>query len=243
MLDWLIREGSIVLSWWFLVTLAGAAALPVCLRLFGGLPDRGYTLTRAAGLLLVTFVYWLLANVGFLLNTPGSIIFAWLLVLGGGLALVFRRGQLLDWRVWWRENRPVVVVGEILFLVLLFGWAIYRAHQNNLTGTEKPMELMFMSGIQRSVSFPPHDPWMSGYAISYYYFGYVMSAALSMLSGIPSTLGFNMTAALWFALTGLTSFGVAYNLVRSRAFDAATNAVNRASQASALLAGDRKSVV
>ena len=78
------------------------------------------------------------------------------------------------------------------------------------------MELAFMSAVQRSEVFPPNDPWLSGYAISYYYFGYVQSAMLSMMSGINSAVGFNMTISLLFSLTGLTTFGVVYNLVRSR---------------------------
>ncbi|MDL1901790.1 hypothetical protein FBR02_13580, partial [Anaerolineae bacterium CFX9] len=58
--DWIAREGWIVLSWWALVTAAGAAALPLCLRVLGGLPDRGYPLARATGVLLVAFVFWLM---------------------------------------------------------------------------------------------------------------------------------------------------------------------------------------
>ena len=218
MLDWITREGWIIFNWWLLVTLAGAGALPLCARLLGGLPDRGYTLARAAGMLLVGFAFWLLASLGFLQNTPGSMILSWLIVLVISLVVYVRFGEPVDWRAWWRENKPGVIASEVLFAVLLVGWAFVRAHQNNLTGTEKPMELMFMSAVQRSDTFPPNDAWMSGYAISYYYFGYVMSAMLSMLSGVWSTIGFNMTIALMFALTGLSAFGVVYNLARSRVF-------------------------
>ncbi|MCC6803065.1 MAG: hypothetical protein IT319_09285 [Anaerolineae bacterium] len=223
LIDWLSREGGFVLSWWLLVTLAGAAALPLCLRLLGGLPDRGYTLARAAGLLLVGFVFWLLASLGFLRNTTDSMALAWLIVLIAGLALYFGTGgERIDLRAWWRDNSRVVIVGEIVFFVLLFGWAIYRAYQNNLSGTEKPMELAFLSATMRSEVFPPADPWLSGYAISYYYFGYVIMAMLSMLSGVASTVGFNLTNALLLALAGLGAFGVVYNLVRSRDLSAVT---------------------
>lgn len=215
MFEWLPREGGIVLSWWALVTAAGIGVLPLTFRLLRCLPDRGYTLARSVGLLLTGFVFWLLASFGFLRNTPGSMILAWLIVLGVGVIIYLR--EPLDLRAWWRENSRVVIVGEILFFVLLFVWAIYRAHQNSLLFTEKPMELAFLSSVMRSDAFPPADPWMAGYAISYYYFGYVIAGMLSVLSGISSTVGFNMTNALLFALTGLSSFGVVYNLVRSRA--------------------------
>ncbi len=214
--DWLTREGGIVLSWWLLVTLAGLAVWPLLLRLLRGLPDRGFLLARAAGMLVVGFVFWLLASLGLLRNTAGGILFAWLLVLVIGLVIYFQHREAFDWARWWQQHRTAIIVGEVLFAVLLLAFAIYRAHLPNLTGTEKPMELAFMSAVQRSDVFPPNDPWLSGYAISYYYFGYVQSAMLSLMSGILSTVGFNMTISLLFALTGLTSYGVVYNLVVSR---------------------------
>jgi YYY domain-containing protein len=214
--EWLAREGWIVVSWWLLVTLAGVAAFPLCARLFSGLPDRGYTFARAVGLLLVGWVFWLLGSFGFLKNMPGSVILSWLIVIALTLVFYFRGGRV-DWRLWWRENRTVVLAGELLFAVLFVGWTIVRAHQNGLTGTEKPMDLMFISSIMQSPTFPPNDGWLSGYSISYYYFGYFLAAMLSMMSGIASSIGFNVLVALLFSLTGLTAFGVVYNLVRSRA--------------------------
>jgi YYY domain-containing protein len=218
LLDWLSREGWIVISWWALVTAAGAAALPACVRLLGALPDRGYALARAAGLLLVGFTFWLLGSLGFLTNSPGSIALSWVIVLAVSLTLYFRGGGM-DWRAWWRNNRAAVITGEILFIVLLMGWALYRANIAELNSTEKPMDMMFMSSILRSPSFPPNDAWLSGYSISYYYFGYVLAAMLAMMSGIHTSIAININIALLFALVGLTVFGVVYNLVRSRAFD------------------------
>jgi len=217
--EWLSREGLIVLSWWLWITLAGVAVFPLCMRLLSGLPDKGYTLSRTVGMMLVTFVFWLMATYGFLDNSVGSIILSWVIVLILSLLIYARYGNLSDIVSWWRENKVVFVVTEVLFFGLFFAWVLFRAHQNQILFTEKPMELAFMSAVQRSTSFPPNDPWMAGYAISYYYKGYVMSAMLSMLSGITSHIGFNLTIASQFALTGLTAFGVVYNLVRSRAFE------------------------
>lgn len=223
-LDWLAREGGIILIWWVLVTLAGAAALPVCARVLSNLPDRGYTLARAVGMLLVGFVFWLLASLGFLRNSAGSMIFAWGLVLVVGLVL-YLRGQRMDWGAWWRENRGAVIVGEVLFVVLLTAWAMFRAFNPELRSTEKPMEMMMMNSIMQSETFPPHDAWLAGYSISYYYFGYVLAAMLTTLSRVASPIGFNMMSATLFALTGLTAFGVVYNLVRSRTLSNAGSAL------------------
>ncbi len=225
MFEWLTREGWIIFSWWLLVTLAGAAIFPLFARLLTGLPDRGYTLARAAGVIVVAFVYWILAVLGFLQNTTGGMALAWLIVLLVSLGVYLRRTDprpseenAFSWRDWWRENRVGIIAAELVFAVMFIAWATVRAYQNGILYTEKDMELAFISSVMRSESFPPNDPWMAGYAISYYYFGYVMAGMLSMLSGINSTTGFNMMISLIVALVSLTVYGVGYNLVRSRAF-------------------------
>jgi YYY domain-containing protein len=218
LLNWIAREGWVLPFWWLLVTMAAVAVFPLCVRLFGSLPDKGYTLSRAVGMLLVAFVYWLMASFGLVRNGVGGMGLAWLIVLITSL-VIFRRGGTFDLRAYLRENRSVIVTAEMLFIVLFVMLVIYRAFLPDTSTTEKPMEMAFLSGIMRSETFPPNDAWLAGYSISYYHFGYIMAAMLSMLSGVNSGIGFSMTIALWFALTGLTVFGVAYNLVRSRAFD------------------------
>ncbi|MEO0561733.1 MAG: DUF2298 domain-containing protein, partial [Chloroflexota bacterium] len=190
-LDWLAREGWIIASWWALVTLAGVAAMPLCARLLGALPDKGYTLARTVGLLIVGYVFWALGIMGFLRNNPSSAVFAWVIVIiGGWIAYYALPGERPRWAEWWRENRQVVIVGEVLFIVLLVSWALVRAHNPESFTTEKPMELAFMSAVQRSETLPPNDPWMAGYPISYYHFGYIMAGTLANLSGVSSSMGF-----------------------------------------------------
>jgi uncharacterized membrane protein len=58
--------------------------------------------------------------------------------------------------------------------------ALARAYNPQLDSTERPMEYMFINSILRSATFPPHDSWLSGNPITYYYFGYVMIAALAL---------------------------------------------------------------
>ncbi|MDH7490554.1 MAG: DUF2298 domain-containing protein [Anaerolineae bacterium] len=203
-----------VLAWWVLVTLVGWTALPVALRLFNRLPGRGYALAKALGLLLVAYVFWLLCSLKLLPNSAGGILVAWAAVLA--LSVLFYRrggGNLDELRGFVREQWRYIVATEAIFLVGLAGWALFRAFDPDLVGTEKPMEFAFLNAILRSDTFPPHDPWLSGYAISYYYFGYVIVAMLTKLAGTIPAAAFNVGIALLFALTLTGSFGVVYELI------------------------------
>ncbi|TVR18637.1 MAG: hypothetical protein EA396_15015 [Anaerolineaceae bacterium] len=225
--DWLLREGWIIAGWWLVISAMGFTVFPALVRLLPALTDKGYTLARPAGLLFVALVFWLLAVLGFINNTSGGILLAWVIVLLASAALYSRLSAPFDLRDWWRDNRLLIITTEILFIVLLVGFAAFRAHQNGFVHTEQPMDLAFMSAIQHSETFPPNDPWLAGYAISYYYFGYLMAAMNATLVGVPSTIGYNMHLALLFALVGTASVGLVYNLVRGRARNAPSTAPRR----------------
>ena len=138
-LQWLWREGGLVLQWWALISLAGVAVLPLTMSWLRNLPDRGALLARALGLLLIGGLFWLLVNFGLLTNSAGSIALCWLMVLLGSV-LTFTHGHQEgegDWRAWWRRQRMAIICGELLFLILLFGWALVRAQIQELASTEK----------------------------------------------------------------------------------------------------------
>lgn len=202
------------LSWYLLVSFIGLLAFPLAYRLLPNLADRGWALTRALGLLVWAYTFWLLASLQVLQNTSGGHLIA--LVLLGCAAIVSARGRWAEMRDWFRSHRRQILFTELLFLAAFGLWALVRAMNPEVTGTEKPMEQAFINAILRSPSFPPHDPWLSGYAISYYYFGYVMVAMLTRLTGVTSGVGFNLAVALWFALAAVGAYGVLYSLLVKR---------------------------
>lgn len=213
------------LLWYFTLTLLGFITFPLAFWLLPGLPDRGYAFSRALGLLVWAYVFWMLASLGVLGNNPGGLVFALivLLIVSGWAAT---RIGVDGFRAWWERHRGAVWVGELLFLGA-FGLMTYLRGENpDLASTEKPMELMFINSILRSPTFPPHDAWLSGYAISYYYFGYVMAAMLAMLTNVSASVAFSLMLATVFALGGMGAWGVAYNLLAgSRGGEAAEHAI------------------
>lgn len=203
-----------IISWWLVLQVLGWAVWPLAFRWLRWLPDRGFMLAKPIGLLFVSYGVWLLANFGIVENTAGGILVVVVaLALVGVWAYRRRSDQGSSIRAWLREHRGLFVAYELLFLLAFVGWAIYRAHNPDISTTEKPMEFAFFNAIGRSATFPPHDPWLSGYAIAYYYFGYVMMSVLHQLSGVTAGTAFSLSNALWFALSAASAFGVVANLV------------------------------
>lgn len=222
------------LAWYATISLLGWLTFPLAYRLLPALFDRGYSLTRALGLLLWGYVFWLFASLGIVQNDSGGLTLALLIVLGlstwalGTVGFSLRQGGaetslistqspfvrgLVELVSWFKANKRLIGAVELLFFLAFAFMTFVRACDPPLVGTEKPMELAFISGILRSPSFPPRDPWLSGYAISYYYFGYVMAAMLAKVTGVTGAVAHNMMTALVFALSAVGAYGVLYTLL------------------------------
>ncbi len=195
--------------WYLVVQVFGLAALPLCQRLFRHLPDRGYGVSKPLGLLLTGWAFWLLTTFGWTHNTAGGIIVALALLAAAGL-LLHHRASGIEY-----PASSVVLTAELLFALAFATWCLIRAHMPRIqtAGGEKWMEIAFLRAILRSGTFPPHDPWLSGFAISYYYFGYVIVAMITRLAAVPPSIAFNLGVATLFALTCTGGFSLVYNLI------------------------------
>ena len=198
--------------WYLLVAGFGWLSFPIAYRFLKALPDRGYAFGRALGLLLWGFVFWTLSSYGLLQNDLGGLITAAVLLT----ALSWWAWRQLppgELRAWLRAHRFLVVAMELLFLVAFVFMAFVRYSRPEIFHTEQPMELAFINAILRSPSMPPHDPWLAGFSISYYYFGYLLVAMLAKLVGVTGSIAFNLGFITIFASAALGAYGLAVNLL------------------------------
>lgn len=197
----------------FLVTIElwGLAGLPLVWWLFRALPDRGVAFAKAAALLIVGYAIWLGGSVGVLLNTRATAILA-----VGVLATV----AWLNWGrafvAWGKQNRVALLRAELVFLAFFLSLAVFRAFNPEILGTEKPMDFAFLNASLRAERLPPEDPWLAGYGISYYYFGYFLMSLVIKVAGVPAAVGYNLSLALVGGLAAAGAYGVVYNLVAAR---------------------------
>jgi YYY domain-containing protein len=216
-----------IVIWWLVIQAFGLAGLPLAHFLFRALPDRGYAFAKPLGLLLTGYLAWLLAMLGLAPFGTGLLVVSALVV--GGVGLVVTREQRTKNKEQNQADRSqfsifnfqfsipsgwrLVLGYEALFALALVFLALLRSYNPTPWGTERPMDFALFNAIRRSATFPPHDPWLAGYSINYYYFGYMLMAAMALISGLEPPVAFNLSLALIFALTALGVAGVVFNLI------------------------------
>ena len=191
---------------WLVVAGIGVLALPLAELLFGRVDGRGLAFARPLGLLAAAFPLWLLASLHIVPYHRGTAFAS--LALFIAVALLLRRrglGRLGGPS----PKRSVWVAGEVVFTVAFVGWSLLRSFAPDVWQTEKPMDMAIINGINRSHSFPPHDPWLSGTHLNYYYFGHYLVAFVTRITGIDPAVAFNLAVALFYALVTTCVYGVA----------------------------------
>ncbi len=201
------------LAWLVTVEIIGLAAFPLAYFLLPRLADRGYGLSKALGILLIGYAAWILSVFHVLPSERAGL--AGLVVLMAGVAawiVYVHRREMLDFL---KGNWRLIAVIELVFLVFLIGWTLFRAYDPAIDHTEQPMDFAFLNASIRSIFGQPEDPWLRGETISYYYFGYWMFGAVSELSGVASKISYNLSMALIPALASAGIVSVVLSLVRA----------------------------
>jgi YYY domain-containing protein len=201
------------LVFYLFVLVLGWLSYPLVRLALPGLADRGYPLSKLAGLLLMAFFVWLLGSLG--VHVTRQMI--WLVL--AGLCLVFgvfiylqRQKLRQELQENWRYFLMVEILGLIAFvLFLLVRWGNPDLW-HPFKGGEKPMDFSYLNAVIKSTTFPPFDPWFAGGYINYYYYGFVIVGIPIKLLGIIPSIAYNLILPLWYSLLILSAFSVGWNL-------------------------------
>ena len=200
-----------IIAWTLTVEALGFIALPVTFILFSRLPYGGYAFSKPLGILLFSFLVWVVGLTSIVpLNRTVVSVLALVLF---ALSLLAIRGRTPEFLEYLKSQRWTIVVVDVLFIGALVGWAVVRAHDPSISHTEQPMDFALLNSVVRAESMPPQDPWLSGHSVSYYYFGYVMHGVLAKASGVEPAVAYNLAVALLFSLAFTCAFGLVSEMV------------------------------
>ena len=201
-----------VFVWLLAIELLGLLAFPLAFTLLRSLPDRGYSVVKPFGLVLGSYAAWLLGLTHTVPVSHAAVMAIVGLLAAASLAVLSRHWEAILTFV--RREWRVILLTECVFLVFFFLWAWVTSESPAITGTEKPMDFAFLNASVHASHLPPEDPWLSGYPISYYYFGHFMMGFLTQLTGITTNVSYNLSISLVPAMAAAGAFGLTLNLVR-----------------------------
>jgi YYY domain-containing protein len=198
-----------IILWYVVWTLATIAFAPLVLVVFRNLADHGAVFVRALSALILVWPTWFLSGItgGFVPFTDAAL---WATIVVGGIgswALAVRTGAIHRDALWHFG------LSEVAYLVLFAGYVWFRGYDPTIQWQEKLSDLMLLASIMQAESIPPHDAWLAGETINYYYVGYVPWAGIGKLVGTTPAIAYNIALASVFASTVMAAIGVAANVV------------------------------
>lgn len=212
-----MSDVSSVFIWWLVIFVFGLIFFPLANRFFSRFLDRGYLFAKVIGIVISSYLIWLLSSLGLLPFAKITLIIYLLSALFVSLWFYkedFKKGKF-------KSLHPgLLIFEEVIFLIGLSFWSFVKAHEPSIHGLEKFMDFGFVNSILKTSYFPPLDMWLTkspdysgGFFINYYYFGHYMTAFLTKLSGIDPAVTYNLMIATLFAFTFTLSMSLGINLV------------------------------
>lgn len=189
----------------------GIVFLPLTSSIFSNFFDKGYIFSRIIGIAVLSYIVFLLGVLRLFPFQTSTVIFVGVILFIINLFIAKKTKFLSKLNL--KTNWKIFLFEELIFLTTLFFWSFIRSHQPDIHGLEKYMDFGFVNSILRSNYFPPKDMWFASFPINYYYFGHLITAVLTKLSGIPSSIAFNLMIATLFSLTFSASLSIGFNLV------------------------------
>lgn len=184
----LARDGFL----WYLLTLVGGLAGWDVSRRLGASPWVSWPLARLLGWALPAFLAWYA-------GLAGLHRWAWVglpLLLAG----LFAASGL-------PSQRRCLVELEVVGLLAFWLLAWLRSGHMALVGTEKPMDLAILASLLRSQALPPEDPWLSGYPLPYYHWGFLPWVLPVKLAGFFPDQAYNLLVPTLASLVAQLAYG------------------------------------
>lgn len=206
-----------ILQWWLVIFIIGAGFLPITSIIFSRFFDKGYIFSKLIGIAITTYIVYIF---GILHILPFSQFISFVVIILTPVLITYylpidKKYFLFNKKIW-----IVFILEELMFLAALFFWCFIHGYSPDIHGLEKYMDYGFINSILRSDYFPPKDMWFSvetspvlkNYFINYYYFGHLVTAFLTKLSGVSSALTFNIMLSTLFAFCFTQTFSIGANL-------------------------------
>ena len=145
-----------ILVWLLLIEGLWLAGFPLAFLFLRRLPDRGFASSPALGLLLISYLVWLIASFAPVFNP----LFSWLITIlffaGLNGWLFWRRGGVLRKQLiaYFRARWQIALLSQLVFLVGFFLIVGLRAYLPDIHGGEKFPDYSIYQALLFSQTMP-----------------------------------------------------------------------------------------
>jgi len=199
-----------IFKWWAELFLIGIVFLPFTIYFFGNFLDKGYIFSKIIGIIILSYFVFIFSLLHIIPFTQSN---TFLILTGIALLNFFFARFKKNFILPIKKNLKIFIFEELIFICTFFFWSFIRAHLPDIHGLEKYMDYGFVNSILKAEYFPPKDIWYTPFNINYYYFGHLVTAVLTKLSGISSNITFNLMLASIFALIFSSGFSIGLNII------------------------------
>jgi len=207
-MNWLL----ITFQWYLTLLIIGIVFIPLTKKIFKSFDfDFGYPFAKTLGIILLSYLVFVLGIVRILPFSRPSLIFL-LSIFAIVNFFIYKNNKKNV--VKFTSHFPILIFEELLFIASLFFWTFIRSQEPSIHGLEKFMDFGFMNSILKTNFFPPKDIWYTPEPINYYYFGHLSGAILIKLSNIKASIGYNLILATIFAQGMTQVFSLIINIIK-----------------------------
>lgn len=204
---------NFIFLWWLIYFLFGLLSLPLAFSIFRSFWDKGYIFSRTISIVTLTYILFVLGVFKVVPFTFNSIYCLVGLAIIANVLYLSKNGKYHIFCGVLRQKWKIFLFQEIIFFIVLAVWSYVRGFAPDIEGLEKYMDWGFVNSALRSEYFPPVDMWFSGLPINYYYFGQLIIAVITKVSGLDSAITYNLAIASTCAMVFTSTFSLASNII------------------------------
>ncbi|HIC48834.1 MAG TPA: hypothetical protein EYP00_02995, partial [Dehalococcoidia bacterium] len=202
---------SQLLVWVLTVQILGLVAFPLVSQIVPDLRDKGFTISKLVALSSLGLTSWLISMLG--ISGPSVRVLLAITVIFICISTYFSLKHISQILYFFKREWKLICAAELIYLVILGIFALFKFNDPSINHTEQPMDLAFLNAAMGAGNGGPLDPWMRGEHISYYYFGYWIFGNIGSLTFTRPEITYNLSLIFIPALMGTAVFGLASSLL------------------------------
>lgn len=190
-----------IFSVWLSSFVIGIISWPFAQLFFSRLSDKGYSVAKIIGWIVITYVLFVLSSAKIISFSKLSlvvIVIAWFLI---NLFLEFKHKNVSK-----NFHLRQILLIELFFIFLISFMVFVKGHQPELQSIERFPNFSLVQSLFNADSLPLFDRWFLGESVNYYYFAYIVAYSILALSSIPVIPGFFIVVAWLFGLLGVNVY-------------------------------------